>query len=179
MPNRKPEYAWREERAEKADVRIGFGEKAQTVTVGEVGRFVNANFKLRRNMNGNLEVDNRPITEADRARMHIAAIVEFGRVTRHTIESILRNAQEASHLEFEPFPDRGFVKGVKYILLHTYRNIGLHKCDDGIYRVRTFKNGFIGSTDCGTDLDEALERYNSIIKLFGYSEQFSIYNFNL
>jgi hypothetical protein len=164
-------------RAKNAETTIGRHERYASIPLGEISRWIKDNFKLRRNMNGDLEIDNELITESDRSDIHCVACEQFGNVSRHTIEKVLTGIKEATHLEFDLFPARGFVKGIRYDLLYVYRDIGLHRCSDGKFRIRCAQYG-IGTTTVSGDLYDAIEAYNRVMDTFRYQNKISIHHLN-
>ena len=144
------------------------------IPVKDLAAHLKSRYTLRRNLNKELEVNNKIITEAIRHEIHVCLCEKFGNVSRVLVERILENAREAKHIPYEFAPKLGWVEGTRYYVLYETPTEVLHECSDKIYRVRQMKDGIIYTTTCGRDLLEAIRMFNTIT-----GNNISQYNLNL
>jgi hypothetical protein len=144
------------------------------IPVGDIGRFIKTICSLRVNINRDLEFNNEIITEKDKAWIHSMVSAKYGNVSRTIMERIFDNAKAAEHLEMDLFPLKAYCKGVHYDLLYNHRTIGLHKCNDNKFRIRTVLNNSVGTTEVSGDIYDGIEAFNRVSKIFGYNFQLTI-----
>ena len=68
---------------------IGFNQPYEKFPIGDMSRFLRANFRFGVNRYGDLQVDRRLITEKHRHSMHCALYYNFGNVDRKALEIML------------------------------------------------------------------------------------------